>query len=213
MKTTFFMFIIFLFCPFSSFAGWEGPEEVLSGEWGTNDNQFGIMKQSIKIYLPNIIIVDVDSNVVIGDILNKRVKIYTSSGNLINILKPNLNVNPITWSTPKMSLYGKNILLIWGKHYQSYNFQGAVVAQFELTQVRFWAVNDHGDIIVFDFREKKYIKYSKDGVLLANYDDKPLELGFVSTNRIGEETYKTTIKYPEKEWVIMCLSGKPAMNL
>ena len=47
----------------------------------------------------------------------------------------------------------------------------------------------------------KYFLISPNGKMLKSYESRPLEVGMIKEEKIGEDEYKVTIKYPDKEWV------------
>lgn len=198
-------FVAILFCFIftgSALAGWKKPIEVLSGTWGDKERQFGLKIEYIKVDLP-VFVVNGKGEIIVGDVINKRIKVYDSAGKLIKIFGPQLDIPPSYWPTKKIGTYNNCIFVEWGKRYQSYNYDGKVESQFKLKGSRFESLMPDGTIILFDLTERIYKKYSPTGQLLETYKEKPLELGEVKERRSGSKRYKVTIKYLDKEWVVI----------
>ena len=197
-------FVAILFCFIftgSALAGWKKPIEVLSGTWGDKERQFGLKIEYIKVDLP-VFVVNRKGEIIVGDVINKRIKVYDSAGKLIKIFGPQLDTSPSYWPTKKMGTYNNCIFVEWGKRYQSYNYNGKVESQFKLKGTRFERILFDGNIILFDLTEKSYKKYSPTGQLLETHKERPLELGKVKERSSGSKRYKVTIKYPDMTYTI-----------
>jgi hypothetical protein len=69
-------------------AAFKGPVEVISGTSGSTDNQFGIeYGDSGSVIFPWDVYILKDEGLIIGDLVNARMKIYDKSGKLTKIVK------------------------------------------------------------------------------------------------------------------------------
>lgn len=84
-----FLLTIITINPFDVFAAWQGPQEVLSGTWGTGTGQFYLFKGDSGDYYPKDISIDKNGLIIIPDEENNRIVIYKPDGKLMNtLLKP-----------------------------------------------------------------------------------------------------------------------------
>lgn len=67
----------------TAYAGWIGPETVVSGGWGSDSGGFGLWIGESVDNFPMNFGVDGHGKVLINDSLNRRVKIYSNAGELI----------------------------------------------------------------------------------------------------------------------------------
>jgi hypothetical protein len=67
-------------------AAWKGPNEVISGTWGSGSEQFGIEYGDTDDMFPHFTITS-DGIIVVRDGINDRVKVYTSTGASEAIIK------------------------------------------------------------------------------------------------------------------------------
>ena len=85
-------------CPVTG-GEWCGPLEMLRGNWGKGQEEFGLEYGEIKDKLPWTFAVLQDERIVIDDWLNARWKLYTSGGKLIKSMKqPGLGMLPLKGS-------------------------------------------------------------------------------------------------------------------
>ena len=68
-------------------AMWQGPTEVLSGDWGDTDTQFGIRYEDFGDVFPKDIIILANGDIWIPDgLVNERLKLYDGAGSLKSII-------------------------------------------------------------------------------------------------------------------------------
>ncbi len=188
-------------------AAWQGPSEIISGTWGSVDDQFGIEHGDTGDFLPGGIRVNRSSNVFLSDSVNKRVKIYKSDGSFLSIIRPqNIEVS-FGWPAfmncdSTNNIYTSN----YDKKLQKYNSNGELLWSKDV-HVGSIDIQLDDSVIIFGYRldkkgVEKYIKYSSQGELLQTYTGKPSELGKIKETKLGGGNYKITITYPDKEWGI-----------
>ena len=170
-----YLFIIMLhISPPEAVAAWSAPSEIISGTWGSGDNQFGIMYQDTSDMFPKFTITSA-GKIVVRDGINRRLKVYTSIGSLDAIVPYRV-----------------------GRHYteltlaDSYGFSGDFVGYGE------------GGISYFRRSDQKvYIHFSPTGELLKTTTKRPLELGWVKEKSLPSGRYKSTIRFPDITYQIV----------
>jgi hypothetical protein len=170
-----YLMILLILFPFSAFADYSGPVEILSGEWGNGKMQFGIKTEYVEDEIP-FFIVDMDENLIIGDKFNNRIKIYMSDGNIKKIFGPKLDVAPEFWPDKFLGIYNNSIFVPWGDSYQFYDYSGMFVSQYKLENVSLWKLNPDNTFIVYNIQAKEYQKYHFNGNKLNSYKGTPPEL-------------------------------------
>lgn len=166
--------LVFIILAMEVFAAWSGPTEKVSEPWGSGDSEFGIEQGDTSDIIPNFTVTP-QGKIVIRDGVNRRLKIYLSSGILESII-------------PYRA----------GRHYteltlaDSFGFTGEFIT---------YGLDD--SIYFFRADQNKYLKYSSAGQLLNTYTKRPLELGEVKEKYLGPGRYRITVKFPDKTWEII----------
>lgn len=168
--------IIILLNPLNAVAAWQGLEQIVSGSWGSAENQFGIKHQDTSDWFPRFTLTS-QGKIVVRDGINHRLKIYLPTGGLEQIVPypPNRHYTELTLA-------------------DTYGFSGEFVG--------FGA--DGTSDFYFRADQKKYIRFSSTGDLLQTYTERPPELGKVKQKRLGSDQYEVIVTYPDKEWKILC---------
>jgi len=199
MLTLFLLLIL----PSMGLAGYSGPTEIIEGRWGSGDLEFGFEADEPWDSFPGLVRVDESGKVIIGDGVNFRIKIYGPDGVWQRNFGPKrVVVSPIGgWPANLRVKAGVGIFSLY-KKLQKYDYTGSLVWSIDVPGfVDYWVANDGG--IWFQEDRNKYLKYSPTGRLLRTYTQRPLELGVVREERIGSGQYRVTVRYPDKEWVII----------
>jgi len=204
-----FTVVLFFFCAVSSWGGWHDSKVVVVGKFGSTDGDFGLQKEYIEVLLPNFKIEPEDNKIIIADIVNKRIKVYSKNGVLISKFGPKISYEiEETWPGNLLGVYDGKISAEWGRVFQTYQYDGNLISSFEKDNTRVEKMLAKGEVILFNLNEEidKYQKYSSTGELLATYDEKPLELGVIksygSLSEIGGEGVQYTIAYEDTEFTI-----------
>jgi len=77
---------IIMLSPHLSYSGWIGPQEVLSGTWGTGVGQFYYFAGDSFDFFPKRFGIDTNGNIFINDKANKRIQIFDSAGTLKKVV-------------------------------------------------------------------------------------------------------------------------------
>jgi len=188
--------LLAILLPAISFADYVGPTVIIEGLWGKGDLDFGFEHGDTMDSFPGIIFVDILGNIIIGDSVNSRVKIYSSKGvGLLNFTYKAITVPYGGWPANLRVKAGVGIFSIYEK-LQKYDYKGKLIWAIDIPGTRdYWVLKD-GSVILQDI-SKNYIKYSPNGQLLKTYTERPLELGVVKEESLGGRGYRVTIKYPD----------------
>jgi hypothetical protein len=154
-------------------AAWQGPAEVISGTWGSNDNQFGIEYGDTNDVFPERFYLLLDNAVILEDIINGRTKIYNSAGALTKIIK--------CVKSPT------------GEWNEECRIDGVFIETTSEGNV--WADQSK-------YKQPKYSLYSPTGQLIKTSTTMPAELGVVKTESRGSGNYRITITYPDKTYIL-----------
>ncbi|MDH3976786.1 MAG: fibronectin type III domain-containing protein [Deltaproteobacteria bacterium] len=160
MRQILFSFIVILSTISISFAGWQGPSEVVNGSWGSGLEQFGYVdSDGIMDMTPSLTVVLIDDSLIIDDIAKKRRLVYGSNG-LLNK------------EVPRVISSGKN------PDYKKYNFNDVVgfsssgntwieAGDYYLLSPTGEEIETHSERPL----QLGHIKSSKNGVNIIEYDD------------------------------------------
>ncbi len=193
-----------------AFAGYSGPDEIVSGGWGVNDGQFSIEYSEPQDVLPRTFGVASNGYIVISDTINKRIKIYAPSGLLFKIVSPqglpaDVMQKIHDWPDDITSMVSNSyVLTMTDKYIQLYSFDGQIMGTYTYPTIMGspTAVLIDGSFIT-EGGGTNYYKYSSSGQLLQSYNTKPLELGVIEKEaRQADKSYKINIKYPERTYTI-----------
>ena len=212
IKRIIVLLTIITIIPVGAFAAWTGPQDVLSGTWGSGIGQFYLFQGESVDFLPKIISVDKNGIIVIPDEGNKRITIYNPDGTIRNTLfKPSALPtidNSGNWPDDFVSYPGGNSFTIDCEYQKTANgrkplkicfvdYSNNILAKVDLAEV---FPMETGFVLL---KNKTYSLYSPTGQLIKTTNTKPLELGVVSETPLGNGQYKVTVKFPAKEWTII----------
>lgn len=201
------------------FAGWTGPQQILSGSWGSDAGQFYYAFGDMFDEFPKTFAIDNNGLIVIGDEGNSRITIFNTTGALEKTITkpPELPQEDGAYGWPSdLRMYVGGNSLVISCQYQKVpmgirpskkcilDYNGALLSKIDFGQT--FPV-ESGFIIL---RNKTYFLYSPTGQLLQTYTSRPLELGLMNSQKIGTGTYKTTIKYPDFTYAIV--SNQPIVK-
>ncbi len=195
------LFLLLSYAPVAS-ALWSGPNEFVSGGWGTGDQNFGFNSGEIKDQFPQNILILSDGKIIIEDWVNNRLKIYSASGTYLNSI-----------SQLGLRLFGFDFDRIVSFAWDN-TIKNERIGVFSLSQATWLWVDKskvidsekavvavaNNNIYIWDGKSSGY-KYSPTGQLLQTYTNRPLELGTIKELKLAPGQYKVTVKYPDKEWV------------
>ncbi len=195
-------FFLLLSIP-AAYAGFVGPTTVIEGQWGNGNTDFGFESEEPMDSFPGLIRVDESGNIIIGDGVNFRIKIYGSTG----VWQKSFTYKEVTvpsiggWPANLKVKAGVGIFSIY-KKLQKYDYEGDLVWTIDVPGfMDFWIADDGG--IWLQESRNKYIKYSPTGQLLKTYTERPLELGLVKEKSLAGGRYKYIAVYPEKTYAIL----------
>lgn len=185
----------------SVWAGFTGPSTIIQGGWGSGDADFGFEPGDTMDSFPGLLLVDESGNIIIGDGVNFRVKIYDSAGNW----QKNFSYKSITpiggWPMNLKVKASVGILSIYEK-LQKYDYNGNLIWSVALTGFQdFWITGD-GGVWVQEYGKNEYNLYSPAGELLKSTTERPLELGKVKILATGANKNKYSITYTDKVYMV-----------
>jgi len=201
------MFVL-LFLVGKSYANWQGPYLDVKGPWGDSPGEFGFASGNPEDGFPREFFVDNNVNLLILDIFNKRVQIFSDGKYSSSIYAKSLNIDwdPQIWPSKKTGIVGGNFVEAGFGKVQIYNYEGDVVSEFRVESGRYRGVANSNSIVMYNKGIKKYQVFSQTGDLLTVYDEKPLELGVIKSYRglsgVGGEGVEYTIAYEDVEFTI-----------
>jgi hypothetical protein len=198
--------------PLFSFAAWEGPWKVVKGHWGSGADEFYFSPNDSTNTFPRQFVVAKNGDIIIADKGNRRIAIYKSDGTLKKIIKKPSALakeDAIYGWPPYLDKYSKDNLFVISCEYERVprgirplkkciiDENGNIKAKIKMGRV---FVTVKGFLVM---NNGNYYYYSPNGQLTEMYKEKPWELGIVREQSLGGGRYKVTVKYPEKEWIII----------
>lgn len=199
-----------------AWAGWSGPEKVLSGSWGAGESQFGFVERYNKADFPKKFLVDDDGNIIVADSANKRAKVYSRKGRLASIIQPKLSYEDAGAWPPGMIASGSGRFLAYEEGtMQQYEYSGNLAKEVRVPGGEFLGFLSDGRYLVHILEKKETESYahdkgfglfSSDGTLLRSSLLKPLDHG--RSEEINEEKSNvheayTRIYYPDRTYTII----------
>ncbi len=185
-----------------AWAGFAGPSTIIQGNWGSGDTDFGFESGDTMDSFPGLVVVDEAGNVIIGDGVNSRIKIYDSSGNLQKSFSYKSISPGVGWPANLRAKATKGIFSIYEK-LQKYDYGGNLVWAVVLSGFEdFWIAED-GGVWVQEYGKSRYNNYSPTGQLIKTSAERPLELGRVQEESLGYRRYKTTVTYEDATYTII----------
>ena len=195
MVTILFLILISLFAIDGAIATWQGPTEVVSGNWGKAPGQFGIEYGDSGDNFPKSIGITSTGKIVVADPINEVLHTFNHAGNFMRDIK-----RPTPWEGWPYSVIVNGDCAVVGYVEYTHTFN---VTTGELVGI----ANNMGgtDYVSSDCRsiyvgEQTWKSYSPAGQLIKTSTTRPLELGVVTARPISESQYKLTIKYPDKTY-------------
>ncbi|MHB8843976.1 MAG: fibronectin type III domain-containing protein [Nitrospirota bacterium] len=171
------LIISFILSCFSTLAhaGWQGPTSVISGGWGSSDDQFGIKYGDTNDNFAGPFYIRTDGGIIIRDVINGRRKIYDPNGTLIKIVKCKEN-QAGEWNEE---------CSIRGDYIQTTSDGNIWIGPLEY------------------LKDQGYFLYTPAGQLVKTSTARPLELGFGKEEVLDTGRYKTTITYNDGVYVVV----------
>jgi len=186
----------------TAIASWIGPTEIMQGGWGSGDGEFGFRSGDTRDQFPLNFLVLSDGKIVIEDLVNNRLNIYEPEDkHFKSIIQPGLGLYELNPD--------KIVIFKWDDKIRSER-----IGVFSLPKV-FWLWDDktrnfdsasaqvlvlNNNIFIWD--GKNGYQYSPTGQLLKTYTERPLELGVVKEESLGDGRYRVTIKYPDMTYTL-----------
>ncbi len=202
--------------PQESLSDWAGPQEVVIGIWGSEPGQFyfGAGDNIAFDEFPRNFGVDKNGMTLISDSGNKRIQIFTANGSLSKVITPPAELPARDslrgWPSELTVFNGGNSFVVscesqkgkvgYKKTKECFLDYNGIIAAKVLTGEVYLIPDGY---IIFNYNDKTYYRYSPTGTLISTSPTKPPELGQVTEKRIGKKEYQITVKYPDKEWVII----------
>ena len=153
-------------------AGWQGPTEVITGTWGANNEQFGISYGDTNDVFGGPFYILIDGRLIVTDLMNGRRKIYSGDGTLMKVIK--CVKSPI-------GEWNEECRIPLDDYIQT------------TTDGNIW-------LGLIQYRKQQYSLYSPAGQLIKTSTTRPLELGVIKEQKLGESNYKITVSYPDREY-------------
>ncbi len=188
-----------------TYAAWEGLAEVVSMTWGQGNGQVGLESADTADTFPRSILISSDNKIAVGDIVNNRIIIFNTDGGLQKAFSPagipaGARIAKIQWGF----LSGGRLLIKLGDKYQIYDYNGNLQNQFSGVATYIGEIITLSDdsIVVYKTDTKTYSFYSSTGQLIKTSTTRPLEVGIVKEQRIGDANYQITISYPDRNYTL-----------
>ncbi len=197
----------FMFLVSRAYGGWIGPQEVVSGTWGSGAGQFYFASGDSFDSFPKNINVDKDGVILISDENNKRIVFYNKDGNLKKIITPpsEFPKEDSVYGWPSsFSLYRGGKSFVVDCEYQKIpngiqpqkmcflDYNGKVLAKTNMAQV---FPIEAGYILL---KDNVYSLYSPVGQLIKTSITRPAELGITNKQSLGGGQYKYVVMYPDR---------------
>ena len=168
--------IILTFIPRIGYSGWSEPIEVVSGVWGTTNEQFGFRSAEIRDHFPEDFCVLADGKIVIDDSEQNKLKVFNNNG----LFSKSLNIYSYL-----LFPFGDQSIVTFDVKSQSIQYLGRIninSGAWEWRDIeRAYVIDDSkieitNENIYINFKGK-YYKYSPTGTLTQTYTTRPVELG------------------------------------
>lgn len=195
----------------TAYAGWVGPETVVSGKWGKGDLEFGFNKGDYEDDFPKVFSVFPDGKVLVKDTWNGSLKAFDKDGRFIKSIRP-----------PGEGLVAFTTNVFVSSNYFEFG-RARGVGLFDFIEECWIWKDDNEDIglhgkahldlasIHIDANKNIYIwnnidsgwKYSNDGTLLKSYErPPPVFIERLDWKRLSGSKYLSTIKVNDEhlEW-------------
>ncbi len=171
----------------TAFAGWKGPETIVSGGWGDSAEEFGLwIGESVDSFPVNFG-VDRFGKVYINDSLNQRVKVYSNIGELLNIVEKKGNSGGMhNWPHSLHVLSSGSFAITYGKNIKFYDGEFNKVLETELSG----PVTCVGDQYFIYADVDKYKVYSNDAAYLHDAKMPDGWIDVISRRKIGAFEYE-----------------------
>ena len=195
-------FILSVSIAVKSDAAWEGPTEIISGGWGSEIGQFGVSYGDSADQFPNMIVISASGKVLIGDSINKRVQVFNADGIFSNSIIPKGLPASYLIQWP-LSLYicgNSNIYTRISEYLQIYNISGELAQNFTTIRGGIAFIDQQCNFYTYNPSKNLYALYSPAGQLIKTSTTRPLELGVIKEQKLGESNYKITVSYPDREY-------------
>jgi len=187
------------------------PITIIDGRWGNGDSDFGFESGDTADSFPGILHVDKLSNIIIGDGVNHRIKIYNYKGILKNNFKYK-DISPIGgWPMNLKVKAGVGIFSIYEK-LQKYDYSGKLIWSINVPGFIDYWILDNGEIFYQEDR-MKYLHYSSTGQLLKVYEMRPLEIGIVYEGSSGNGKYKSSIEFPDFKYKVNAIISRYSRDI
>ena len=184
-----------------TYAAWEGPTEVVSGGWGTENGQFGINYGDSIDQFPNMIVISTTRRILIGDSINKRIQVFNSDGTFSNLITPKdlpaSYAAVVQWPLNLFICGDSNIYTSVSEYAQRYSISGEL-QNFTTIKAGIVFIDQQCNFYTYNPSTKAYSLYSPTGQLIKTSTTRPLELGQVKLEKRSQLRYKITLTYPDK---------------
>lgn len=171
MKGLYTLLGILLLCALSvsqSSAAWTETKTVVSGNWGTDYDEFGLREIYYREQFPQFFDVDELGNVAIADPVNLRVKLYDHAGTLLSIIRPSLPYeDQVEWPHGAIRI-GQRKLAV------NYKRDGVQIYDYSGTLLK--TLDDSGSLLPQNLPEGQFLTsykrlYTADGTLVDKNSD------------------------------------------
>lgn len=196
-----FLLVFFVFFSSSCFAKWSTPIAVINGTWGRGDDQFGFNEQYLADKLPRTFKVHANGNIVIADIVNKRVKVYNSNGLIVSNLSSKYDfIEEWPSSNYLINAYGL-IVDLGGGNYEYQDFSSAEINTFNIQNTRLLSTSGDSNFFLEAY-DGKYIEIDKYGTVIKEFNSRPKELLNIVENLNDNEKFEYEISLGESTYFI-----------
>lgn len=159
-----------------SFAGWTGPDIIITGQWGSSVGEFGIEIYDTGYNLPDLSAVVSDGKVLIHDGINGKMLVFHQDGKLFKEVHYEPAINEKGQKVRRLPEYGISQVKRFMRNGNMWIGAGS----------RAWLVDPTGKII-------------------AKYEKRPLESGIKTARRRAatDSKYEATVRYEDRTFLVI----------
>ena len=172
-----------------------GPTETVSLNFGNDDTQIGIKYGDTEDQFTTLFTADRIGNILIADKYNRKVLIFSSTGQYVATIVPKISLGREKWPNKLFAISNSRMVIASGYDYQIYDYQGSLINKINIgnNTVLIAALWD-GTLII---KGNIFYKYNAAGQLIQSDKTSPLDIGRLHQGDPVNSSYRFIIEYPE----------------